>query len=178
MASQMASAVRRAALRRRCLSLAKSISIGLRVGGVFRQEEELGAGIPDGLTDGLAAVRAEIVQDHDIARPESGDEHLLDIEAEALAVDRSVEKPGRVDAILSQRRQEGHGLPAAVRHLGPKSLATRRPAPQRRHVGLSPGLVDEHQAGRIDPGLTRLPLHSPPGDVGAVLLAGDQRLFL
>ena len=44
-----------------------------------------------------------------------GDENLLDIELEALAVDRSVDEPGRIDAIVAQCGQEGHGLPMAMR---------------------------------------------------------------
>jgi len=40
------------------------------------------------------------------------DEKLLDVELELLAVDRAVEEPGGVDAIMTERGEEGHGLPA------------------------------------------------------------------
>jgi hypothetical protein len=30
-----------------------------------------------------------------------------------------------------------------VRHLGLNALTARRPAPQRRHIGFGPGLIDE-----------------------------------
>jgi hypothetical protein len=46
-----------------------------------------------------------------------------------------------------------------------------------RHVGLSPGLVDEDQAGRIKPSLILLPLRAPPRHVGPILLAGVQAFF-
>src|SRR3546814_7425231 len=52
-------------------------------------------------------------------------------------------------------------LPVAVRHFRPEPLAARRPAPERRHVGLGPGFIDEEQAGRINPALIGLPLHPP-----------------
>jgi hypothetical protein len=79
---------------------------------------------------------------------------------------------------MAQCRQEGHGLPVAVRHLGLKALAARRPAPERGHVGLGPGLVDEDQAGGIDPVLVLNPLRPPARDIGAILFSCDQRLFL
>ena len=62
--------------------------------------------------------------------------------------------------------------------LAGQALAARRPAAQRRHVGLGPGLVDEDQAGGIDAALVRRPLRAPPRHVGTLALAGDQRLFL
>ena len=61
--------------------------------------------------------------------------------------------------------------------LGLQSLAPGTPAAQRRHVGLGPGLVDEDQAARIDQPLARLPLLTPPGDVGTILLPCEQAFF-
>ena len=66
----------------------------------------------------------------------------------------------------------------AVRDAGPQALAARRPAPERSHVGLGPGLVDEDEAGGIDKPLPRRPLGASPRHVGAVLFGRDQRLFL
>src|ERR1700756_3135116 len=73
---------------------------------------------------------------------------------------------------MAQRRHKGHCLPVAVRNLGFEPLAARRPTPQRRHIGLGPGLIDEDQALGRDPGLIFFPLLAPAGDVRAVLLAG------
>src|ERR1700683_5639541 len=44
-----------------------------------------------------------------------------------------------------------------MRGLGHKSAAFGAPTPQRRHVRLDPGLVDEDEASRIYVGLARLP---------------------
>lgn len=60
----------------------------------------------------------------------------FDVEPEALAVNRPVDEPRRVDTVMAQCRQEGHGLP--VWHLGLNALAAWRPSPERRHVGLGP----------------------------------------
>jgi hypothetical protein len=46
------------------------------------------------------------------------------------------------------------------------------------HVGLGPGLVDEDQPFGVEPALVLLPLLASTGDVGAVLFAGVQALFL
>jgi hypothetical protein len=57
-------------------------------------------------------------------------------------------------------------------------LTARCPAPQRRHIGFGPGLIDEHQAGRIYPIAIPGPLCPPTGYIGTILLGGNQRLFL
>jgi len=52
------------------------------------------------------------------------------------------------------------------------------------HVGLDPvdllrsSTVDEDQSCRRDLALMGLPLPAPPGDIGTILLAGAQALFL
>ena len=150
----------------------------VQVGRVLRQEEEPGAGGADGLPDRGALVRAEVVHDDDVAGPQRRHQHPLDVEPEAVAVDRAVEEPGGLDAVTAQRGEEGHGLPVAMRHRGLQPLAARRPAAQRRHVGLGPGLVDEHQAGGIDPALVLHPLRPPARHVRTLPLGRDQRLFL
>jgi hypothetical protein len=123
-------------------------------------------------------VRAKIVHDHDVALPQGRNQNLLDVELEGLAIDRPIDEPGSSDAIVAQGGQEGHGLPMTMWHLGFDPLAARRPAPQRCHVGFGPGLVNEHQAGGIDPFPILGPLGTAAGNVGAVLLGGNQRLFL
>jgi hypothetical protein len=57
-------------------------------------------------------------------------------------------------------------------------LTARRPAPQRRHIGFGPGLVDEHQPGGINPFPIFGPLCPAAGNIGTVLFGGNQRLFL
>ena len=46
-----------------------------------------------------------------------------------------------------------------------------------RHIGLGPGLINEDEAARIKLALIPLPLRSPLGDVGTILLAGVQAFF-
>ena len=127
MPRQVASIVRGSVLRSKVLSLAKTCEIGR----VAWQEEQLGAGAADQPASRLALVTAEIVHDDDVAGAQARHQKLLDIGAKAGAVDRPVEDAGCGDAVMAQRRQERHGAPAAMRHLGDQSGAART-APVRR----------------------------------------------
>jgi hypothetical protein len=69
-------------------------------------EEELGAGGANELTHGFASMAAEIVQDHDIAGTKRRRKDLLHIGPKALAVDRPLDKPRRIDPVMAQCRQE------------------------------------------------------------------------
>src|SRR5512134_3262978 len=173
MASQTASAVRSAALRKRCLSLAKSCSMRLRSGEYFGRKNSLAPA--DRMARRTALPRCEPRLSRMTMSPglRVGRRNLLYIEPEPLAIDRPVDEPGGVDAIVAERREEGHGLPAAVRDLGVEPAAARRPTPERRHVGLRPGLVDEDEAAAGDPVLVPRPLRTPARDIGTIPLAGD-----
>ena len=120
---------------------------------------------------------AEIVHDDDVAGLQTGDELLLDIGAEALAVDRPVEDTRSGKPVAAQGAEEGQRAPVAMRGEAAQALASRSPAAQRRHVGLDPGLVDEDQPPRVEAGLPGSPTLPPAGNVGAGLLKGEQRFF-
>ena len=78
---------------------------------------------------------------------------------------------------MTQGRQEGQGAPLAIRGLARQPLAARCPAPERCHVGLGPGLVDEDQTLRRDGWAVFLPLSPPALDVRAVTFTGDGGFF-
>ena len=61
---------------------------------------ERGTGGGDQLQGRLAFVRGEIVHDHDVAGMENGYEDFLDIEPEPLAIDRAIDEPGCLEAIV------------------------------------------------------------------------------
>jgi hypothetical protein len=121
---------------------------------------------------------ADELDGRDVAGLKGRNQHGLDVEAEALAIDRPIDEPWRGDAVMAQGGQERHGFPVAVRYLCLDALSDWRPASEWCHVGLGPGFVDEHQAGRIDAVLMGQPLRPPARYVGAILLGRDQRLFL
>ena len=126
---------------------------------------------------GPAFMTSEVVHDDNVARREDREENLLDISAEACAIDRSVDDAGRGEPVATQRRQESEGLPFAERRFGDEARASGASAMGARHVGFRPGLVDEHKPPRIDRRLTRLPPLTPPGDVRPVLFGGAKAFF-
>jgi hypothetical protein len=70
---------------------------------------------------------AEVVHDHHVAWAECRDQDVADMGEEDLAVDRPVEQAGRVDPVVTQRGDEGHGLPAAEGRLALHPRATGTP---------------------------------------------------
>ncbi len=69
---------------------------------------------------------SEVVHDDDVAGLEGGHELLLDVGAEADAVDRPVEDKGRGELVAAQCREEGHGLPVAMGRVTGTSMHTTR----------------------------------------------------
>ena len=159
------------------LELGEDLLDRIEVGAIGRQEQEPGADAADRFSDGRSLVAREVVHDDDIAWRERRNEALFDIVGEALAVDRLIEHARCVDAVAAQRREEGHRTPVAIRDLGMKPFADRRPASQGRHVRLRPGFVDEDEASRIKPALILFPLLSPSCDRGSKLFGGQNAFF-
>ena len=176
MAKQTASTSRRR-FAEEVLELGEDLLDGVQVGRIFWKEEELGAGGADELAHGFAFVTAEIVDNNDVIGAKRRHEDIRDIDPEALTVDRTFNKPWRVDAIVAQRRNEGHSLPATMWDLGVKPAAAQCPPPERGHVGPGPGLVDEDQTLRRDAILISCPLRPPPCDVGTVAFASHHAFF-
>jgi len=167
----------RGGLSEQMFELSEDLLDGVEVRGVFRQEEELGAGRTDELAHGFAFVAAEIVENDYIAWFQRRDENLFDIEQERLAVDRTIDDPRRIDPVVTQGGKEGHRLPMAIRGLGLEPFSAQTPAAQRRHVRLDPSLIDEDEPPRIDLPLIGFPARPLAGDVRPVLLAWQNGFF-
>jgi hypothetical protein len=120
---------------------------------------------------------AEIVQDDDVAGLQDRHELLLDIGAEILAVDRSIEDTRCREPVAAQCAEEGQRSPMAVWRKRPQAPALGTPAAQRCHVGLDPCLVDEDKLGGIEAALPGPPSLPPAHDIGAGLLKREQRFF-
>jgi hypothetical protein len=159
------------------LELCEDLLDWVEVGTVGRQEEELGAGGADRDAYGLALMTAEIVHHHDVAWRQGGNQALLDVSHEAIAIYGPVDDAGCGYAVMPQSRQEGECSPSTVRGLTDELLASRPPAPEGSHIGLCPGLINEDQAMRRNPILVFAPLLTPSRDGGSILLACEQRFF-
>ena len=79
--------------------------------------------------------------------------------------------------IVEDHQEKSHGLPMAVRHMVNQPFALSAPAAQRRHVGLHPGLIDEHQPLDVDARLILAPPGAPLGNVRPLLLGGVNAFF-
>ena len=134
--------------------------------------------LADRLSHGLPFVTAKVVHDHDIAWLECRDEDLLDVSLERRAVHGAVQDERRVDPVVAQGCDKGHGAPVPVWRSANQALAFRRPATQRGHVGFRPGFVDEDEAARVDPALIPHPARAAAAHIGTVLLVRQLGLFL
>jgi hypothetical protein len=173
-----ASRDRVAALAQHGLELGEDLFDGIEVGAVGRQEGHSGADPLDGLSNGLALVRAEIVHDDDVARRQGRDQDLLYIGLEGQPIDGTVDDTGCGQRITAQGGEEGAGLPMAMRHGADRALTAWSTGMGANHVGLDPGLVDEDQALCDQRRLLLAPRAPRGGDVGAGLLGGMECLFL
>src|SRR3979490_2720943 len=84
------------------LELGEHLLDRIEIGGIFRQQEQLGPGLADRGAHTLPLMCAKIVHPPQIARPQRRRQNLLDIEPEAFAIDRTVDNPGSVDAVAAQ----------------------------------------------------------------------------
>ena len=120
---------------------------------------------------------SEIVQDNDVSGLEGLDELLFDIGQEAHAINRPVEDAGCGEPVATKRRDEGHGAPMPIRREACQALSLWPPTAQRRHVGLDPCLVNEHEAFGIKPGLPGFPTSPTTNDRRPTLFKSEQRFF-
>ncbi len=157
--------------------LGEGLFDGIQVGRIRRQKPKPCSCISDHPANGLALMAAKIVENDDVTFPERRDELLLDISAETQAVDRPVEDAWSSQAIAPQGGKEGQGPPSTVRCVSPQSLALRPPSAQRSHIGLDPGLVDEHETAGIEAILPCLPAFTPAFYVRTPLLKSEQSFF-
>ena len=133
---------------------------------VRRQEEEPCTCGADRLANDITPVAAEIVHNHNV---QTGHENLLDIESEALAIDRAIKDAWRINPVVAQGGKKGHGLLMTMGRMSHQPLAFPAPAPDGRHIGLGPCRVDEHKALDGDTWLELPPGIPPSCDVRPVL---------
>ena len=159
------------------LHLGEDLLDGVEVRGVGRQECEPRAHVEDRRADGARSMATEIVEHHDVARPEGWHQELLDVAAEDGPVDRPIDDAGLCQRIDPERCKKREGAPASVGREAEQALALLAPAADRRYVGLDPGLVDDDEAGGIEMTPRAQPALAPPNDIGALLLNREECFF-
>jgi hypothetical protein len=117
------------------------------------------------------------VHDDDVARGERRQQLLLDIGAEAKPVDRPVEDAGGGETMRAEGAKEGQSAPMTVGREAPEASTFGSPTPERRHIRLDPGLVDEDEAVRIDTLQPGPPASTLARNISPRLLKGESRFF-
>mgnify|MGYP000877088408 CR=1 FL=1 len=159
------------------LEFGEGLLDGIEIRAVGREIAHARAcGFDCGLNAG-AFVRGEIVHDDDVAWPQIGYQHAIDVGLEAAAIDRTIQHHGRHDTGQPQPGDECRGFPVTMRHGRTQPLAAQTPPVAARHIGGGPGLIDEDQPRRIEIGLDIEPLLPSRQDVGAILLRRVSGLF-
>jgi len=153
---------------------------GVEVGAVRRQRQEPGPDVAQSGGGLWAFVAGQVVEDDHVAWSQGGGELGLDVEVEQIAVDRAVDHPRCIKAVVAQGGDEGLGLPVAERRVIDQPFASRSPAGGLGHVGLDGCFVNKADP-RQHVGHEGLAFGDPDvtggRDLGALLLDGLQVFF-
>lgn len=125
------------------LDLGEALFNRVEIGTIGWQEEQPGTRASDRVSHRLAFVAAKVIDDDDVVWAQGHHELGFDISEESICVDRPVDDPGGVNAIMAQRGQKRHGLPMAIGGMADQTRPASAPAAQWRHVGFHPGFIDE-----------------------------------
>lgn len=147
------------------LELGEDLLDWIEIRAVGGQEDEVCSSHADGFSGWFAFVGTEIVEDDDVTIGQSWNKNLFDIGGEDVPVDRSVDHPRGIDAVMAQGTDENECFPVPVRYACVQSLSARAPAAQGCHIGLDPCLVEEDEASGVNPALVGFPARSFAGDI-------------
>ena len=118
-----------------------------------------------------------IVQDDDVARPQSRSQLGLDVGFKNAPVHRRVNDEGGGQGVASQASDEGLRLPVSERDFRKQPLPPQAAASQARHLGGRSSLVEKDHPMRLKPH-DRLARQGPflarLLDVGPIAFAGDE----
>ena len=149
----------------------------IEIGAVGRQEAKMRADAGNRRTNFRLFVHREVIQHDDITEAQGGYEDLLDVCEEARVVDRAIEHGGGLDAIRSQRGDDGLGLPMTARRVVMQASPSRTPAIASQEVGRHPALIEEDILAGVTQRQPRAPLPTLRGDVRAPLFVGVYGFF-
>jgi len=102
---------------------------------------------------------------------------LLNPSAKQRAVDEPFDGRWSNESLGSQRAEERRGFPTAAGRSFLQPRAEQGTIIGPRPVGFGTRFIDENDFGRIDIALRCPPLNTLQGDVGTILLAGNQRFL-
>src|SRR5258706_10558556 len=159
------------------LELRKGLFDRIEIWAVRRQVTQFGAGRLNDLAHLFALVSRQIVDDDDMAGPERWNQALLQVLDEDRPVYRAIDDEGRAEAVQSKSGHKGHRLPVPPGNATDHPATSLGPSVEARHFGRSPGLIDEDELCRIEPGLLVLPSRPRLSHVRPLLLGGVHAFF-
>lgn len=122
-------------------------------------------------------MRREVVEHHDVARPEGGHKHLFDVGEETCIIDRAVEDRGSTQAIESERRDDCVHLPVTARRVILKSRPAQASAIATQQIGCDAAFIEKDVLVQIAERLPLVPSPSFSDDVGTPLFVGVYGFF-
>lgn len=149
----------------------------IEVGTVGRQELEARAARFHGCPYVGLFVRREIVEHDHISGLERGREDLFDIRQERRVIDRSIKDRRRVEAVETQRHDEGVRLPVTAGRVIAEARAARAAAIPAQQIGCDAALVEEEILADVAQGLNASPLTACGRDVRPTLFVGVYGFF-
>jgi hypothetical protein len=161
-----------------CLYLAPHLFDGIEVWGVGRKETDLRPGQGDQGEGLCILVRGKIIHDDPIARAQRRAQNLADLSLEHLGVGGAIDGHAGRRTIQPDGTDHGGGVPMAVRGVRVHPLPTGSASAQPRHVGFGSRLIQQDQFFGVQPRLPPPPGPPRPRDVGTILFAGAECLFL
>lgn len=141
----------------------------VQVGRVRRQINQFG---PHDLYRGRRCdgpVAREIVEHHEIARPQMWRKELFAESGKAESVNRTIENHRGPRPLKTHGMHQRVGLPVTAGNRVDQPLAASGPTSKPSHACLQACFVDEHEPFGIDIVLAGLPISAPLRDVRAVL---------
>jgi hypothetical protein len=152
MAATIVSQERAPDRRRACLTLANACSMGLKSGEEVGKKTRWQPAATMRRRAGALSWTLRVSWHHDLPGAQAGDQEAFDDQVEDLAVDRAGDDHARPDALRRQGGQPGEVGALAARDVADGALPPRDARAQRRQAERGAGLVQEDEAGRIDPG--------------------------
>ena len=118
-----------------------------------------------------------VIEHVQIARPQRGDQDLLDVGEECRTGDGSIEHGRRHEPVETQARDHRVRLPVAARRVIVQTRAARTAAIASQQIGGDATLIEKDVLAHIAQRLPRPPLSPRRGDVRAPLLVGVYGFF-
>jgi hypothetical protein len=144
---------------------------------VWRVRWEKEQGAPARLhqvTNRLALMRRQVIQDDDLARLEGRCQHLTDVCLKDEGIHAAFNRPRRLDPFQGEGGKQGGGSAAVARYLAGSALPLGCPGVERSEGHMGTALIHKDQL----PGIQLAYLLAPGSAGGFVSFAGCKRLFL